>query len=308
MKFNGNPSTDLGLEYHTFSETERDGKTVTRYTLSTPVNSEKEAEISKYENVKLVRNGASHRYAPEIKYDVLYISEDPDSTDDDLDESNPTADYLEASEDLDEDELNSQLNDELFEPESGDLVEISKYASVTSAMAGINSQILMYKTMINQFPEDSSLYENLISECEVQLGKLSSLVSTPETSDNMAKGLAEGEALTSETPATESFEDEHLGEVEDHPTDEIDWDEDPRFEPLRSLVYEKVRNSKILTEEAKKGFFDEIEFESLAEFLGLYDEEDPEGILASPEKMEEMANNYLAYLENPENGFSVEED
>jgi hypothetical protein len=305
MKFNGNPSADLGLEYHTFSETERDGKTVVRYTLSTPVDSEKEAELSKYENVKLVRNGASHKYAPEIKYDILYVAEDPDY--EEPEENNPTADYLRADEEIEDDEINEKLNCEIIgvDVDETTFENVSKYASVTSAMAEVNNQILLYKSMASQFPEDSQLFENLISECEVQLGKLSSLVSTPETSENMEKGLEEGRVLSGEITANESFEDEHLGDIGE--VDEINWDEDDRFSKMRDLVFDKVNNSKVLSEEDKKGFFEEIKFESLAEFLGFYEGEfDPVEVLSSPEKMEEIANDYLAYLENPENGFIQE--
>lgn len=198
MKFNGNPSTDLGLEYHTFSETERDGKIVTRYTLSTPVDLEKEAEISKYENVKLVRNGASHRYAPEIKYDVLYVAEDPDYEEEV--ESNPTADYLTAEEELEEAEILSQLDSEIFDNGLKEVENLNKYASVTSAMAEVNNQILLYKSLSNQFPEDKPLFDDLVSECEIQLGKLSSLVSSPETSENMEKGVEEAKAISVKNP------------------------------------------------------------------------------------------------------------
>ena len=290
MKFNGNPSTDLGLEYHSFSESERDGKLVTRYTLSTPVDSEKEAELSKYDNVKLVRNGASHRYAPEIRYDVLYVAEDPRY--EEPVENNPTADYLDAGEGLDEYEVNEKLNSEIIDKNENTFEDIGKYASVTSAMAEVNNQILLYRSMA----------ENLISECEVQLGKLSSLVSTPETSENMEKGLEEGRVLSGELTANESFEDEHLGYVEDH-----DWDNDERFSKVREIVFDRIKNSEVLTDSDKKEFFDEIKFESLAEFLGFYSGEfDPEEVLSSPEKMEEIADDYLSYLENQESGFGGE--
>lgn len=209
MKFNGNPSIDLGLDYHTFSETERDGKVVVRYTLSSPVSSEKEAELSKYENVKLVRGGASHRYAPEIKYDVLYVAEDPEGGEvEEEAEGNPTAEYLRADEDLDENEVMGRLDLEIMGPEE----DLSRYASITSAMSEVNSLIFLYKSLANQFPSDKPLFDNLTAECEVQLGKLSSLVNSEEIASNMAKGLAEGEALIEGDPVDESFSDEHLGD------------------------------------------------------------------------------------------------
>ena len=189
MEFKGNLSTDLGLEYHSFSEVERDGNLVTRYLLSSPVDSETLEKLSEYDNVKLIKNGASHRYAPEIKYDVLYVSAPSVG-----DEESLPSEYLESTEELSEDEVLSKLDLEVSGVDN-EQEDLAKYAAITSAMNELNSLILLYKTLSAQYPEYSQLFDDLVSESEVQLGKLTSTINNPETSKNMITGVEEGNNL-----------------------------------------------------------------------------------------------------------------
>ena len=261
---------DLGLSLEDWSKETDLGMA---YILAKPLSPDQEKDLLKYDNLKLIKNGAKGVNSGEYR-DVLYykMAEELGELEEEV-----------ATEDLDEEELMTQLDKEIFGLEESE-AELDKYASVTAAMASLNSQILLYKSMSSQFPEDKLIYENLISESETHLGKLSSLIGTPEMVDNITKGLEESQEI-SEGVATESGE-------------EVDWDEDPRMLELRKLVFDRVRNSQVFTEEDKIGWAGELQVESLAECIGFGDGSlDPEETLSSQEKMKEAADNYVSLLE-----------
>ena len=55
MKFVGNPSRDLGIEYHSFLEIPQDdGSVVVRYVLSKPITESQKSELSKSSLILIV--------------------------------------------------------------------------------------------------------------------------------------------------------------------------------------------------------------------------------------------------------------
>lgn len=179
MKFNGNPSADLGIDYHSFSEIKKDGKIVERYTLSEKVTPEVEDTLSRYENVKLVKNGASYRYAPEIKYDVLYISKEVESEE-------PVEEGFESFEDehLGVISANDEVGiiDLLNEEVSGlkEQEETERFAKISSAVNMANNLALYYKELSSEFPGNSEFLEEFEKQLITQSTQLQGLLTAQE--------------------------------------------------------------------------------------------------------------------------------
>lgn len=212
MKFNGNPSVDLGLDYHDFSNFEKNGQVIIRYVLSDKLTFEKISELQKYENIKIVRDGATYRYAPEIKYDVLYISVEDDSED----ESIPAEENLEDT-DLESVDLEAKVN------------ETDEFASLVSAITLANNLAVYYKELSNTYPDNSELFNDFSDQLTLQASQLQELVSSqpnvdPGREDSIANeeivgGNKEEEAYNWVDSCFDEDSDLYLGDYE------FDWDE-----------------------------------------------------------------------------------
>lgn len=209
MKFNGNPSVDLGLDYHASSNFEKNGQVIIRYVLSDRLTSEKISELQKYENIKIVRDGATYRYAPEIKYDVLYISVNDDSEE----ESISVEENLEDG-DLD---LETKVN------------ETNEFASLVSAITLANNLAVYYKELSNTYPDNSGLFEDFSNQLTLQASQLQELVSGQSNGDlgredsianeGIVGGNKEEEAYNWVDSCFDEDSDLYLGDYE------FDWDE-----------------------------------------------------------------------------------
>ena len=177
MKFYGNPSAQLGLDYHAFGEVEnQDGSITLRFVLSNTPTEEQEELISKYENLKLVKDGAKYRYAPEQRYAVLYQNlpvgyEDEEESDVAVEEFVEDDEYLAIS------ELDKELG---LDPEES----LSRFAKITSAINMANNLALYYKQLQVEDEDYSDIYERMSKEVIDQVNKLQGLVNFNEELDH----------------------------------------------------------------------------------------------------------------------------
>ena len=265
MKFDGNISRDLGIDYHSFSEVFKDGKIIERYTLSEKATPEVEKILSKYDNIKLVKNGASYRYAPEIKYDVIYISIDSESESFESFEEEHLGMVIENTP-----EINTLLDNEI---NSLNEVKVDQFARLTEAINMANSLALYYKQLQVECPENSEIFSKMSSEIIEQTNKLQGLINFNQ------------EVSTTSILAIAS-EDMKTGITED----------DPRMLQFRKIILDKIKNHPDLSEEESQDFINELEFEDIGEMVGFYDEEGPDidETLSSVSNMEKAADDYIS--------------
>lgn len=83
MKFEGNLYSDLGISYF-FTEDRKDvktGKVIERHLVDYPLTEEEVDRLSRYDNIRVIKGGATYRYAPEQKYDVvdIFVEDTPEA-------------------------------------------------------------------------------------------------------------------------------------------------------------------------------------------------------------------------------------
>lgn len=185
MKLTENPSL-LGIEYIASSDfISKEGRKGVRFILTEGLSSDQEQKLlGDYDNIEIKRGAATYKYAPELKYDVLYVFDDPEE---------------EVAEEDILDMLDSEIKNVGIPPEvesnQGVDTELEKYSAINSAISMASSAILLYKDLASRFPEYSELFVNLAGEREVEIGKLTAIMDD-STKENMQEGLEQGEALS----------------------------------------------------------------------------------------------------------------
>lgn len=162
MRFDGNIS-ELGFEYHASSEKHNeDGTTTVRWVLTKKPTEEQKAELDKYENLKLVENGAQYRYDPHLVWDVIYQN----TTVEEPEEEPVTEDLVEDPTDYSE----AVWVDNEF---GGSI-----YDQVLPAMQVANSLKTQYEELAKNFPNNSELFNDLAKNCQEQLDQLATVLNT----------------------------------------------------------------------------------------------------------------------------------
>lgn len=286
MKFTGNPSADLGIDYHAWAERDNgDGTYTVRYTISDKLTDEQIRELSQYENIKVVKDGAQMRYAPEIKYDVLYIRYDEEPED-----GIATEDLEPESEYEDENSLMTALDDEVGVPSTPN--DDSRYAILAQGVSLENDSIIYYNQLKEMFPEDSQVIQDIIDEELKHVGQLQALMNkNPNVLQNFSKGIKEGEKQIAGIPDADP----------DSATEAIGGYEDPRFKDLEDLVVKKIQES-ILDEETKEDTIDDIRINGIDEYMGYLDDDGDidmskaEADLKDEASMNKAADDYVSLV------------
>lgn len=286
MKFMGNPSADLGIDYHAWAERDNgDGTYTVRYTVSDKLTNEQVRELSQYENIKVVKDGAQMRYAPEIKYDVLYIRYDEEPED-----GIATEDIEPEPEYEDENSLMAALDEEVGIPSAPG--EDARYAILAQGVSLENDSIVYYNQLKEMFPEDSQVIQDIIDEELKHVGQLQALMNkNPNVSQNFSKGIQEGEKQIAGIPGADSSS----------ATEALDGYDDPRFQTLEDIVVKKLQESA-LDEETKEDTIDDIRINGIDEYMGYLDEEGDidmskaEADLKDEASMNKAAEEYVNWL------------
>lgn len=286
MKFTGNPSADLGIGYHASAEKDNgDGTYTVRYTVSDKLTDEQVRELSQYENIKVVKDGAQMRSAPEIKYDVLYIRYDEEPEDE-----TATEDIEPESEYEDENSLMAALDEEVgIHSTPG---EDARYAILAQGVSLENDSIVYYNQLKEMFPEDSQVIQDIIDEELKHVGQLQALMNkNPNVSQNFSKGIQEGEKQIAGIPEADP----------DSATEALGGYEDPRFKKLEDLVVKKIQESS-LDDDIKEDTIDDIRINGIDEYMGYLDEEfkiipdKVEADLKDEASMNKAADDYVNWL------------
>lgn len=286
MKFTGNPSANLGIGYHASAEKDNgDGTYTVRYTVSDKLTDEQVRELSQYENIKVVKDGAQMRSAPEIKYDVLYIRYDEEPEDE-----TATEDIEPESEYEDENSLMAALDEEVgIHSTPG---EDARYAILAQGVSLENDSIVYYNQLKEMFPEDSQVIQDIIDEELKHVGQLQALMNkNPNVSQNFSKGVQEGEKQIAGIPEADP----------DSATEALGGYEDPRFKKLEDLVVKKIQESS-LDDDIKKDTIDDIRINGIDEYMGYLDEEfkiipdKVEADLKDEASMNKAADDYVNWL------------
>lgn len=161
MRFDGNIS-ELGFEYHATSETATPEARVIRWVLSKKATEDQEKEIAKYENLKLVRDGARYRYDPHQVWDVVYQNLEPENE-------------TEEDEEIATEEVEEDISDEVWEDQE---FGGSIYDRILPAMEVANNLKSQYQELAKLFPESSELFEDLANSCQSQLDQLATVLNT----------------------------------------------------------------------------------------------------------------------------------
>ena len=286
MKFTGNPSADLGIGYHASAERDNgDGTYTVRYTVSDKLTDEQVRELSQYENIKVVKDGAQMRSAPEIKYDVLYILYDEEPEDE-----TTTEDIEPESEYEDENSLMAALDEEVGIPSASG--EDARYAILAQGVSLENDSIIYYNQLKEMFPEDSQVIQDIIDEELKHVGQLQALMNkNPNVLQNFSKGIQEGEKQIAGVPDADP----------DSATEALGGYEDPRFKKLEDLVVKKVQESS-LEDDIKEDTIDDIRTNGIDEYMGYLDEEfkiipdKVEADLKDEASMNKAADDYVSWL------------
>lgn len=286
MKFTGNPSADLGIGYHAWAERDNgDGTYIVRYTVSDKLTDEQVRELSQYENIKVVKDGAQMRSAPEIKYDVLYIRYDEES-----EEEVATEDLEPESEYEDENSLMAALDEEVGIPSAPD--EDARYAILAQGVSLENDSIVYYNQLKEMFPEDSQVIQDIIDEELKHVGQLQALMNkNPNVSQNFSKGIQEGEKQIAGIPGADP----------DSAAEALGGYEDPRFQKLENLVIKKVQESS-LEDDIKEDTIEDIHINGIEEYMGYLNEEGDidmskaEADLKDEASMNKAAEEYVNWL------------
>lgn len=286
MKFTGNPSADLGIGYHAWAEKDNgDGTYTVRYTLSKKLTNEQIEELSQYENIKVVKDGAQLRSAPEMKYDVLYIQYDEEPEDEVATEDlEPESGYE------DENSLMAALDEEVGIPSSPG--EDARYAILAQGVSLENDSIIYYNQLKEMFPEDSQVIQDIIDEELKHVGQLQALMNkNPNVSQNFSKGIQEGEKQIAGVPDADP----------DSATESITGYKDPRLGDLEDLVVKKIQESS-LESDIKEDTIDDIRINGIDEYMGYLDEEGEiihdkvEADLKDEASMNKAADDYVNWL------------
>lgn len=286
MKFTGNPSANLGIGYHASAEKDNgDGTYTVRYTVSDKLTDEQVRELSQYENIKVVKDGAQMRSAPEIKYDVLYIRYDEEPEDE-----TATEDIEPESEYEDENSLMAALDEEVgIHSTPG---EDARYAILAQGVSLENDSIVYYNQLKEMFPEDSQVIQDIIDEELKHVGQLQALMNkNPNVSQNFSKGVQEGEKQIAGIPEADP----------DSATEALGGYEDPRFKKLEDLVVKKIQESS-LDDDIKEDTIDDIRINGIDEYMGYLDEEfkiipdKVEADLKDEASMNKAADDYVNWL------------
>ena len=286
MKFTGNPSVDLGIGYHARAEKDNgDGTYTVRYTVSDKLTNEQIRELSQYENIKVVKDGAQMRSAPEIKYDVLYIRYDEEPEDEVA-----TEDLEPESEYEDENSLMAALDEEVEIPSATG--EDARYAILAQGVSLENDSIIYYNQLKEMFPEDSQVIQDIIDEELNHVGHLQALLNkNPNVLQNFSKGIKEGEKQIAGVPDADP----------DSATEALMGYEDPRLKKLEDLVVKKLQEST-LDEEIKEDTIEDIYINGIEEYMGYLDEEGDmdmskaEADLKDEASMDKAAEEYVNWL------------
>ena len=286
MKFTGNPSVDLGIGYHARAEKDNgDGTYTVRYTVSDKLTNEQIRELSQYENIKVVKDGAQMRSAPEIKYDVLYIRYDEEPEDEVA-----TEDLEPESEYEDENSLMAALDEEVEIPSATG--EDARYAILAQGISLENDSIIYYNQLKEMFPEDSQVIQDIIDEELKHVGQLQALLNkNPNVLQNFSKGIKEGEKQIAGVPDADP----------DSATEALMGYEDPRLKKLEDLVVKKLQEST-LDEEIKEDTIEDIYINGIEEYMGYLDEEGDidmskaETDLKDEASMDKAAEEYVNWL------------
>ena len=286
MKFTGNPSVDLGIGYHAWAEKDNgDGTYTVRYTVSDKLTNEQIRELSQYENIKVVKDGAQMRSAPEIKYDVLYIRYDEEPEDEVA-----TEDLEPESEYEDENSLMAALDEEVETPSAPG--EDARYAILAQGISLENDSIIYYNQLKEMFPEDSQVIQDIIDEELKHVGQLQALLNkNPNVLQNFSKGIKEGEKQIAGVPDADP----------DSATEALMGYEDPRLKKLEDLVVKKLQEST-LDEEIKEDTIEDIYINGIEEYMGYLDEEGDmdmskaEADLKDEASMDKAAEEYVNWL------------
>ena len=286
MKFTGNPSVDLGIGYHAWAEKDNgDGTYTVRYTVSDKLTNEQIRELSQYENIKVVKDGAQMRSAPEIKYDVLYIRYDEEPEDEVA-----TEDLEPESEYEDENSLMAALDEEVEIPSATG--EDARYAILAQGVSLENDSIIYYNQLKEMFPEDSQVIQDIIDEELKHVGQLQALLNkNPNVLQNFSKGIKEGEKQIAGVPDADP----------DSATEALMGYEDPRLKKLEDLVVKKLQEST-LDEEIKEDTIEDIYINGIEEYMGYLDEEGDmdvskaEADLKDETSMDKAAEEYVNWL------------
>lgn len=286
MKFTGNPSADLGIGYDAWAERDNeDGTYTVRYTVSDKLTDEQIRELSQYENIKVVKDGAQMRSAPELKYDVLYIRYDEEPEDEVA-----TEDLEPESEYEDENSLMAALDEEVGIPSPPG--EDARYAILAQGVSLENDSIVYYNQLKEMFPEDSQVIQDIIDEELKHVGQLQALMNkNPNVLQNFSKGIQEGEKQIAGVPDADP----------DSATEALGGYEDPRFKKLENLVVKKVQESS-LEDDIKEDTIDDIRTNGIDEYMGYLDEEfkiipdKVEADLKDEASMNKAADDYVSWL------------
>lgn len=286
MKFTGNPSADLGIGYLAWAEKDNgDGTYIVRYTVSDKLTNEQVRELSQYENIKVVKDGAQMRSAPEIKHDVLYIQYDEEPEDEVA-----TEDLEPESEYEDENSLMAALDEEVGIPSAPG--EDARYAILAQGVSLENDSIVYYNQLKEMFPEDSQVIQDIIDEELKHVGQLQALMNkNPNVSQNFSKGIQEGEKQIAGIPGADS----------DSATEALGGYDDPRFQKLENLVIKKVQESS-LEDDIKEDTIDDILINGIDEYMGYLDKEfniipdKVEADLKDEASMNKAADEYVNWL------------
>lgn len=286
MKFTGNPSADLGIGYLAWAEKDNgDGTYIVRYTVSDKLTNEQVRELSQYENIKVVKDGAQMRSAPEIKHDVLYIQYDGEPEDEVA-----TEDLEPESEYEDENSLMAALDEEVGIPSAPG--EDARYAILAQGVSLENDSIVYYNQLKEMFPEDSQVIQDIIDEELKHVGQLQALMNkNPNVSQNFSKGIQEGEKQIAGIPGADS------GSA----TEALGGYDDPRFQKLENLVIKKVQESS-LEDDIKEDTIDDILINGIDEYMGYLDKEfniipdKVEADLKDEASMNKAADEYVNWL------------
>ena len=162
MRFDGNIS-ELGFEYHVSSEKpNEDGTTTIRWVLTKKPTEEQKIELDKYENLKLVENGAQYRHDPHQVWDVIYQNLEPEKE-------------IEEGEEIATEEVEEDTSDEVWgDQEFGGSI----YDRILPAMEVANNLKSQYQELAKLFPESSELFEDLANSCQSQLDQLATVLNT----------------------------------------------------------------------------------------------------------------------------------
>ena len=254
MKFFETPA-QLGLDYHGFTEITFQGEPAVRYVLSKNATPDQLKEIEKYENLKYVPNGATYKYAPEIKYPVLYvIGKDEEGAEEVAEEADVVPLTDEETIHADGDEVISSPEDPVddYTPDSN-----TKLAMVNAVSSETNSLIMAIDNLEDCFPEYTDLFTEMKGNLANMLGQLQGLMTKiPEIGDKVSDGLEE--TVNSNAEITDTAVEETTGKS---------MDEEAAYNWFNGVFYKFIDS---MVEKDPEGMFNPTE-EEMNSFKSMLD-------------------------------------